>query len=86
MLNRIQADSGALTKNSEPGMSMKPCSAASYASTSAWMPLGSTHQWNFWPLMSLPLQEARAKVGLLPKLQAGREGVSTATTGVHVQT
>ena len=29
-----------------------------------------THQWNFWPLMSLPLQEARAKVGLLPKLSA----------------
>ena len=29
-----------------------------------------THQWNFWPLMSLSLQEARAKVGLLPKLSA----------------
>ncbi|HKQ22825.1 MAG TPA: hypothetical protein VJT81_00100 [Burkholderiales bacterium] len=29
-----------------------------------------THQWNFWPLMSLGLQEARAKVGLLPKLPA----------------
>ena len=29
-----------------------------------------THQWNFWPLMSLSLQEARAKVGLLPKLAA----------------
>lgn len=27
-----------------------------------------THQWNYWPLMSLPLQEARAKCGLLPKL------------------
>jgi len=29
-----------------------------------------THQWNFWPLMSLTLQEARAKCGLLPKLPA----------------
>ena len=28
-----------------------------------------THQWNFWPLMPLPLEEARAKCGLLP--QAG---------------
>ena len=27
-----------------------------------------THQWNFWPLMSLTLAEARAKCGLLPKL------------------
>lgn len=27
-----------------------------------------THQWNYWPLMSLSLQEARAKCGLLPKL------------------
>ena len=27
-----------------------------------------THQWNFWPLMQLPLDEARAKCGLLPKL------------------
>jgi hypothetical protein len=27
-----------------------------------------THQWNFWPLMSLTLQEARAKIDLLPKL------------------
>jgi hypothetical protein len=27
-----------------------------------------THQWNFWPLMSLTLEEARAKCGLLPKL------------------
>ena len=26
-----------------------------------------THQWNFWPLMSLTLEEARAKCGLLPK-------------------
>jgi hypothetical protein len=29
-----------------------------------------THQWNFWPLMRLPLGEARAKIGLLPKLAA----------------
>jgi hypothetical protein len=27
-----------------------------------------THQWNFWPLMALTLDEARAKCGLLPKL------------------
>jgi hypothetical protein len=27
-----------------------------------------THQWNFWPLMSLKLEEARAKCGLLPPL------------------
>lgn len=27
-----------------------------------------THQWNFWPLMALPLPEARARCGLLPKL------------------
>src|SRR5262245_21297119 len=27
-----------------------------------------THQWNFWPLMSLTLEEARARCGLLPKL------------------
>jgi hypothetical protein len=27
-----------------------------------------THQWNFWPLMPLSLDEARAKCGLLPKL------------------
>jgi len=30
-----------------------------------------THQWNFWPLMTLPLAEARAACGLLPKLAAG---------------
>ena len=29
-----------------------------------------THQWNFWPLMSLTLQDARARVALLPKLPA----------------
>ncbi len=29
-----------------------------------------THQWDFWPLMALPLHEARAKCGLLPKLPA----------------
>jgi hypothetical protein len=27
-----------------------------------------THQWNYWPLMPLPLEDARARVGLLPKL------------------
>jgi hypothetical protein len=27
-----------------------------------------THQWDFWPLMPLTLEEARAKCGLLPKL------------------
>lgn len=32
-----------------------------------------THQWNYWPLMSLPLQEARAQVALLPKLSVVRE-------------
>lgn len=27
-----------------------------------------THQWNFWPLMELPLSEARKRCELLPKL------------------
>jgi hypothetical protein len=27
-----------------------------------------THQWDYWPLMPLSLEEARAKCGLLPKL------------------
>jgi len=27
-----------------------------------------THQWDFWPLMPLTLQEVRARIGLLPKL------------------
>lgn len=27
-----------------------------------------THQWDFWPLMALPLDEARARIHLLPKL------------------
>jgi hypothetical protein len=27
-----------------------------------------THQWDFWPLMPLTLEQARAKCGLLPKL------------------
>lgn len=31
-------------------------------------PVDMTHQWNFWPLMTLPLEEARTKVGLIPKL------------------
>jgi hypothetical protein len=30
-----------------------------------------THQWNFWPLMSLPLAQARAQCGLLPHLPVG---------------
>jgi hypothetical protein len=29
-----------------------------------------THQWDFWPLMVLPIDEARARVALLPKLGA----------------
>lgn len=29
-----------------------------------------THQWDYWPLMSLTLEQARAKCGLLPKLPA----------------
>lgn len=29
-----------------------------------------THQWDFWPLMSLPLPQARERCGLLPKLPA----------------
>jgi hypothetical protein len=29
-----------------------------------------THQWNFWPLMALPMADARAQVGLLPKWRA----------------
>lgn len=27
-----------------------------------------THQWDYWPLMTLPLADARARIGLLPKL------------------
>jgi hypothetical protein len=27
-----------------------------------------THQWDYWPLMALPLADARAKIALLPKL------------------
>ena len=29
-----------------------------------------THQWDFWPLMGLPMDEARRQVALLPKLGA----------------
>jgi hypothetical protein len=29
-----------------------------------------THQWDFWPLMALPLAQAREMCGLLPKLSA----------------
>lgn len=27
-----------------------------------------THQWDFWPLMALPIEEARSRCGLLPHL------------------
>jgi hypothetical protein len=27
-----------------------------------------THQWDYWPMMPLPLAEVRARCGLLPKL------------------
>jgi hypothetical protein len=29
-----------------------------------------THQWNYWPLMKLKLEQARATIGLLPKLRS----------------
>jgi hypothetical protein len=29
-----------------------------------------THQWNFWPLMSMTLAQARETCALLPKLPA----------------
>jgi hypothetical protein len=29
-----------------------------------------THKWDYWPLMSLPLKEARARIGLLPHISA----------------
>lgn len=29
-----------------------------------------THQWDYWPLMALPLEDARRRVALLPRLQA----------------
>jgi len=29
-----------------------------------------THQWDFWPLMALPIEDARAQCALLPKLSA----------------
>jgi hypothetical protein len=29
-----------------------------------------THQWDFWPLMGLKMEEARERVGLMPKLEA----------------
>lgn len=31
-------------------------------------PVDMTHQWDYWPLMALPLHEARAKCGVLPGL------------------
>jgi hypothetical protein len=33
-------------------------------------PVDMTHQWDFWPLMPLPIEQARAQCGLLPKLPA----------------
>jgi hypothetical protein len=27
-----------------------------------------THRWNYWDLMALPIEQARSRVGLLPKL------------------
>jgi hypothetical protein len=29
-----------------------------------------THQWNYWPLMDLPIEEARERVGLMPHIMA----------------
>lgn len=31
-----------------------------------------THRWDFWPLMALPIDEARARIALLPKLGVAR--------------
>lgn len=31
-------------------------------------PIDMTHQWDFWPLMTLPLEQARTQIGLIPKL------------------
>ncbi len=33
-------------------------------------PVDMTHQWDYWPLMALPLHQARERVGLLPPLAA----------------
>lgn len=30
-----------------------------------------THQWDFWPLMPLPIEQARERIGLLPKRYDG---------------
>lgn len=32
-----------------------------------------THQWDYWPLLSLPIEEARARCALLPKLPLAQE-------------
>lgn len=37
-----------------------------------------THQWDYWQLMLLPLQQARAEIGLLPAARA--QGPALATT------
>jgi hypothetical protein len=34
-------------------------------------PVDLTHQWNYWPLMELKLEEARNRLELLPKLPVG---------------
>jgi ubiquinone biosynthesis protein Coq4 len=41
-------------------------------------PVDMTNQWDYWPLMALPLQEARARCGLLP---ARIHANATATAG-----
>lgn len=35
-----------------------------------------THQWDYWPLMALPLHEARQRCGLLPDPEGRREGLA----------
>jgi hypothetical protein len=35
-----------------------------------------THQWDYWPLMALPLAEARARCALLPKPASAPGGPS----------
>jgi len=35
-------------------------------------PVDLTHGWNHWPLMPLAVDEARQRIGLLPKFEALR--------------
>ena len=35
--------------------------------------LDMTHQWDYWPLMSSPLEQVRARIGLIPKLAVRTE-------------